>query len=259
MNSPVLNVATREQQGGTCWFHAIMNGLLMSQRPRHYLRQLLKDKGINTNLISNACPRTIDGFWRYIAYRLKGPRTISPRIRNVNVIKASGARRRFANPLGFIPRKGNTKSNYTRRIAISRSSVTGGTISDLYNIYKKLFGSDFSYKNSNTKSTPAFIMKKGNDLDTFTKHNGTWYYLSHAYIKLKGKGGFWGHVVSGYINSHDNYKMFDSNRSDPVDWIWRTSRYDDEYLKWFNTIYKLPSMFGFVRIQKWGIYIRSDL
>jgi hypothetical protein len=231
----------------------------MSHRSRNYIKEIIKTKGITNNLGIGGCPRTIEGFWRYIAYRLKGPKTISPRIRNVNAIKASGARRRFANPLGFIPRKGNTKSNYKRRISLSRSSVTGGTISDLYNIYKKLFGKEFSYKNSNTKSTPAFIMKKGNDLENITRHNGEWYYLSHAYIVLRGKGGFWGHVVSGYINSHNNYKIFDSNMNKSYDWIWRTSEYDEAYLKWFNTVYDFPKMFGFTRIQKWGIYIRSDL
>ena len=247
-----INVATRNQQGGTCWFHAIINGLVMSHRCRKYLRTMIKDRGLspskNSFGSSGACPRTIEGFWKYIAYRLKGPGSISPRIRNVNAIKAAGLRRNVANPFGFIPRFGNTLSNYKRRALASRSSVTGGTISDLYNLYKKLFGGN--------KKNPVFIVRKGNDFPTNLDN----YTLSHAYIQLNGKGGFWGHAIAGFINRFGYYKVFDSNNSRrTIDWHWRLSKYDKMFLDEFNEYYELSGFFKFVSIKKYAIYIRNDL
>ena len=251
-NNKNINVATRNQQGGTCWFHAIINGLVMSHRCRRYLRTMIKDRGLSPskNSLGGACPRTIEGFWKYIAYRLKGPGAISPRIRNVNAIKAAGLRRNVANPFGFIPRFGNTLSNYKRRALASRSSVTGGTISDLYNLYKKLFGDD--------KKNPVFIIRKGNDFPT--NLDDYKYILSHAYIQITGKGGFWGHAIAGFINRFGNYKAFDSNNSrHAIDWTWKNSEYDKYTLDWFNEYYGLSGFFKFVSIKKYAVYIRRDL
>ena len=253
-----INVATRNQQGGTCWFHAIINGLVMSHRCRKYLLTLIKDRGLspskNSSGSSGACPRTIEGFWKYIAYRLKGPGSISPRIRNVNAIKASGLRRKVANPFGFIPRFGNTLSNYKRRAVASRSSVTGGTISDLYNLYKKLFGGG----TTNNKKNPVFIVRKGNDFPT--NLDDYKYILSHAYIQITGKGGFWGHAIAGFINRFGYYKAFDSNDSRrTLDWPWKVSVHDKHMLDYFNEYYGLSGFFKLVSIKKYAVYIRNDL
>ncbi len=255
-----VNVATRNQQGPTCWFHAILNGLIMSAVSRNYLLKIVKDKGVSP-LNSGACPRTIDGFWKYIAYRLKGPKSISPRIRNVNVIKSVGVRRKFANPFGFIPRKGNTPSNYKRRASASRSSVTGGTVYDLYNLYKKLFGSDFSYNNnSNNKKNPVFMLVKGDSFPLFTKNKDEYIYkLSHVYIVMLGIGGVWGHVISGFINSHGNFKLFDSNAANRViNWNWSEPN-DKELVEFFNNFYRFPIFFNLRSVKKYAIYIRYDL
>jgi hypothetical protein len=252
-----VNVAFRKQQGGTCWFHAIMNGLLMSYMPRKYLREMIKQKGISNNSFTmNSCPRTIDGFWKYIAYRLKGAGNINARVRNVNVIKAVGARRKFANPLGFIPRRGNTVSSYTKRVAKSRSSVTGGSISDLYNIYTKLFANDFSYRKNS--STPKFFLRKGNDFEPYFKYNGEWYYISHAYIQVSGRGGFWGHAIAGYKTMRGTYKISDSNLEAPYDFNWRVSENDKILIDWMNEVYGLPSIVGLKTIKKYAIYVRQD-
>lgn len=259
-NSPGLNVATRNQQGGTCWFHAIVNGLIMSAVSRKYLLKIIKNGGYSP-LNSGSCPRTVDGFWKYIAYRLKGPKKISPRIRNVNAIKAASLRRkRFVNPFGFIPRKGDTMSTYRRRALASRTSVTGGTISDLYNFYKKLFGSDFYYRNRNNtnKKHPVFMLVKGNQFSKFKERNDKLYLLSHAYIALIGTGGFWGHVVAGFRNSHGNFKLVDSNFTNkPISWDWSESD-DSELIKWFNSVYNLPTFFNIRKLKKYAVYIRSD-
>jgi hypothetical protein len=259
--SPGLNVATRNQQGGTCWFHAIINGLIMSAVSRKYLLRSIRERGISA-LNSGACPRTIDGFWRYIAYRLKGPRSISPRIRNVNAIKAAGLRRnKFANPIGFIPRIRNTISTYKRRAYASRTSVTGGTVSDLYNLYKKLFGSDFAYGNGNAnKKNPAFMLVKGDSFPLFKKNKDEYIYkLSHAYISLKGAGGLWGHVIAGFINSRGNFKLYDSNYAkEAIDWDWNNSN-NKEMLDEFNRFYGLPKLFNLRKVVKYAVYIRYDL
>jgi hypothetical protein len=263
--SPGLNVATRHQQGGTCWFHAIVNGLIMSAVSRKYLLRLLRERGFSPSksaLSSGACPRTIDGFWKYIAYRLKGPKSISPRIRNVNAIKAAGLRRnKFANPMGFIPRIKNTMSTYRRRALASRTSVTGGTISDLYNLYKKLFGSDFSYRNGNSnKKNPAFMIVKGDSFPVFKKTKDEYIYkLSHAYIQMTGLGGFWGHAITGFINSRGNFKLYDSNNAEEtIDWDWNNSN-NKNMLDEFNKWYGFPKFFNLRKVKKYAIYIRYDL
>lgn len=265
MSSPGLNVATRHQQGGTCWFHAILNGLIMSAVSREYLRTCIKNRGLSPSksvLKTGACPRTIDGFWEYIAYRLKGPKSISPRIRNVNVIKASGLRRnKFANPLGFIPRKGDTMSTYKRRALASRTSVTGGNVYDLYNLYKKLFGSDFTYRNGNSnKKNPAFMLVKGDSFPIYKKNKDAHLYkLSHAYIVMMGVGGFWGHAISGFINSRGNFKLYDSTyANDVISWDWNNSN-NKEMLDEFNRFYRLPKFFNLRKVKKYAVYIRYGL
>jgi len=265
-NSPRINVATRLQQGGTCWFHAIISGLIMSKICRRYLLKVIRERGLSPTksaLKTGACPRTIDGFWKYIAYRLKGPKSISPRIRNVNAIKAAGLRRnKIANFFGFIPRFGNTLSTYRRRALASRTSVTGGTVSDLYNLYKKLFGNDFMYQNKNKNNgntkPPVFILRKGNDFPYFFNHKGDVYTLSHAYIVMMGVGGVWGHAVSGILNNN-NYVVYDSAHNNTVRWWWRTSEDDKNALTFFNKRYDLPRYFNLRTIKKYAVYIRYDV
>lgn len=260
--SPGLNVATRAQQGWTCWFHAIVDGLIMSAVSRKYLRSEIKKRGLNSNALnSGTCPRTIDGFWKYIAYRIKGSRSISPRIRNVNAIKASGLRRnKFANPLGFIPRKGDTMSVYKRRASASRSSVTAGTVSDMYNLYKQLFGNDFSYENkANKNNHPAFILVKGDSFPHYKIINRRSYSLSHVFISLIGVGGLWGHIISGFINSRSIFKLYDSNvPSIAVNWDWSKSNNKD-LLDYINSRYGFPRFFNLRKVRKYAVYIRYDL
>jgi hypothetical protein len=159
-------------------------------------------------------------------------------------------RRKVANPFGFIPRIGNTLSNYKRRALASRSSVTGGTISDLYNLYKTLFGDD--------KKNPVFIVRKGKDFPTHLDNYS--YILSHAYIELAGRGGLWGHAVAGFINRNLDYKVFDSNESRrTIDWTWKDSEHDKHMLDYFNEDYELSGFFKFASIKKYAVYIRRDL
>jgi hypothetical protein len=114
-------------------------------------------------------------------------------------------------------------------------------------LYKKLFGDD-----------KVFIVRKGNDFPTHLDDYK--YILSHAYIQITGKGGFWGHAIAGFINRFGNYKAFDSNNSRHViDWTWRDSKYDNYALDWFNEYYGLSGFFKLVSIKKYAVYIRNDL
>lgn len=67
------------QTGGTCWFHAALNGLLMSPRSRRILRERNSGGGI---------------FWNYIRTRLNRGNVRS--MTNRNVIESAGLRNRNA-------------------------------------------------------------------------------------------------------------------------------------------------------------------
>lgn len=67
------------QTGGTCWFHAVLNGLIMSPIARRILRERRSDNSI---------------FWNYIRSRLNRGNVRS--MSNRNVIESAGLRNRNA-------------------------------------------------------------------------------------------------------------------------------------------------------------------
>ena len=255
MNNSPPNVATRAQQGGTCWFHAIINGLLMSWKTRKILREYLaRENRVNTG--NKSCPVSRAAFWGYIAHRLKGPGAISPSYSNANIIRSSGARRRTVNPLGFIPRKGNTRTNYMRRVWKSRSGVTGGSFPDLLNIYEKMFGNVLSYKNKGPIN-PLFVIRKGNDFKPIIIHKGVEYSLSHSYLAMYGKSGLFGHAIAGYVSRLGTYRIFESGWNKVFSYDWKSSEDDKTLLDWFNTEF-MPFGLKLASMKKWAVYVRMD-
>lgn len=263
-NSP--NVLTRRQQGPTCWFHATINGLLMSWKSRRMLESRIPLA--NTNIggrsifssnssLTNSCPtRRASGqmFWQYIADRLRGKGTVSPRYVNKNVIKNLGIRRKYVpNVVSMIPRLSNTKRTYMRRFTSARSSVMGGTFSDLLNVYDKLFPGEVSMASENRPTT--FVIKKGNDFEKYPRHAGRNYDLSHAYIQVMISSRLAGHAMTGYVSRLGNYNLYDSGYNRYVkDFRWQMSATDPILIDYIRENYSLPV----TKVSKWAIYIRSD-
>ena len=256
MNEYENNVATRPQEGGTCWFHAIINGLLMSWRTRKMLKEKIKELGINNSNILPAgiCPsKKYNKFWQYIAHRLSGPGKVNRKYKNYNVIKNIKARRRTINPIGMIPRFGNTKTEYMKRFLKSRSGVTGGTFTDLLNIYEKMFGNDFSYKNYGKKKS-SLLVKNGPNLTPSVIHDGEEYAISHSYIAISAMNGLIGHAVCGYVSRVGTYRIFDSAIDTSFEFDWTTNEFDKVLLEWISS--RIP--FKMTKVHRWGIYIRYD-
>lgn len=196
-------VKGHRQKGGTCWFHAIINGLLMSPLARKVLMNKLRyinhgerltniqGKSIFNN---SSCPSIkhakISLFWDYIRNRLRGGRVPVTNINNRNIILSTGLR---------------------------NNSVRGGKFIDMYALYKKIFPGDYkiSFIGSNT---PTFVFKIGQKFERFVFHHGSVYALSHSYLTIPGRVSK--HIVSGFINKNGNPRVYDSatNSYYPMNW-----------------------------------------
>lgn len=188
-NSPLPR--RHKQKGGTCWFHAAINGLLMSPIARRVLKNRLRfvNRGERLTNVGGrsifspfACPskQASDAlFWDYIRERLKGGRR-RMNVSNRNVVVSSGLR---------------------------KSNVRGGNFVDMYNLYKKLFPgeSKVSFIGS---GTPLFVFKHGKRFDRVIIHRGIEYTLSHAYITMTGSKST--HIISGFIDARGTPKIYDS-------------------------------------------------
>lgn len=252
------NIKSRQQQGGTCWFHGIINGLLMSQRPRQLLQRMVAGMNLGPDNANNtACPaRTASAawFWKYIRHRLSGGGNVSSVFRNKNVIKSVGLRRVTMRPSGFIPRVQNTLSSWRGRIMASRSGVTGGTAEDLINLYQKLFPENFS---------SLFIIKPfGNFQSTINPYvphtmerNGTRYTLSHAWIHFNVRP-FMGHVVTGYKTKYGTFRVYDSGTNTVYQrYDWTVRARVSPLLKMYDESLPFPLKTRGMKI--WAVYMKS--
>ena len=174
-------VKRHKQKGGTCWFHAIINGLLMSPIARKVLIHKLKfvshgERLTNIqgrSIFGNSCPTKQARsalFWDYIRERLRGGR-VPMNVQNRNIIISSGLR---------------------------NNSVRGGKFMDMYALYKKLFPGDYKISFIGPQ-TPTFVFKHGKTFDRTVIHRGVKYVLSHSYITLTGPNSV--HIVAGFIKN----------------------------------------------------------
>jgi hypothetical protein len=205
------SIRYRMQQGGTCWFHSIVNALLMSQRPRAILKRMSENvPDDNRRRNFNLCPmRSAPSllFWRYIKHRLEGFGGVSSAFKNTNVIKSSGVRG-FDHRVRIFLREG-------LRRAMARDNFEGGTKHDLFNFYRKMF------------PRGLFIIKeyKGEAPIPHTLAGG--YTLTHADITawirplaLKANTIIYGHTIAGYITPTGKYKMYDSASDKVINYDW---------------------------------------
>lgn len=192
-------VKGHKQKGGTCWFHAIINGLLMSPLARKVLMNKLRYISHGERLTNiqgrsifnnSSCPSIkhakISLFWDYIRNRLRGGRVPITNINNRNIILSTGLR---------------------------NNTVRGGRFTDMYALYKKLFPGD--YKISFIGSgTPTFVFKIGQKFDRFVFHHGSVYALSHSYITASH------HIVAGFINKNGVPKIYNSAKNSYYSMNW---------------------------------------
>ncbi len=253
INSP--SVRTRRQQGGTCWFHAIINGLLMSPKARSILARRIPPINTKVGDVSifsnhNSCPsKSASGelFWSYIAHRIGKIGVVNVHYKNKNVIRNIGLRATKTKFLAMIPRLTNTKRTYMKRLLSSRSSVMGGIVTDMYHVYDKLFPGDWSKIGENKPTT--FVVKKGKEFDKHIKHAGADYDLSHCYITCHGVAH--GHAITGYVSS-DLY-IYDSSfdKRKKIDWNLKSS---DKEIK--EQIIKKDHKFSVIRLIKYATYVK---
>jgi hypothetical protein len=220
MNETV-RVRMRRQQGGTCWFHAIINGLLLTPKTRRILMDLTQ--GVPPLKVNgDICPTKNAGyefFLRYIKYRLQQGGVVNSAIRNANVIRAGGFRGYFNQP-GF--------ARLSFLSVANKSLKLGGHPSDVLWFYKRFFPSNFTNRN-NGNTTPMFVMKVfgrmlGSGSNPAVPHklerNGVPYELTHSWISFWIKPFPEGHAVAGYRLRDGRYFVYDSGLGMRIDCDW---------------------------------------
>lgn len=203
MNENRPAVRYTKQEGDTCWFHAIVNGLVMSKRPREIMAILSNNVPDDNRRNYSFCPMrnaSKDVFWRYIKHRISSYGRVNSSYKNVNVIKSSGVR-------GFVNR---VKS-------MVRRNTGNGTARDVLNFYKKMFRPElFKLKTVSARNNVAETHSLG-------------YALTHSWIglivgKVNANNSIeiaGGHSVCGYVTPSGNYKIYDSMNDKIYDVDWR--------------------------------------
>jgi len=202
------SIRYRKQQGDTCWFHSIVNGLLMSARTRAILKQMSENvPDDNRRRNFNLCPmRTAPStlFWRYIKHRLDGYGGVNSAFKNTNVIRSANFR-------GFDYRV-RTFLKKGLRAAMARDKYDAGTKHDMFAFYRKMF------------PRGLFILKEYEDGPIpHTLPGG--YTLTHADVSIweapsKANEIIYGHAIAGYITATGKYKMYDSASDKVIDYDW---------------------------------------
>ena len=217
LNKHGLNrVRIRKQQGGTCWFHSIVNGLLMSPRPRRLLKQMTAH--ISAGAASNAsvCPtRGVSREWflRYIKHRLEGPGNVNNVFKNVNVIRSAGLR-------GLGSPKTARYSLASVYNSVAGRQASGGTVGDLKWFYRKMFPETTFIIKKFRNIAGQYIGRSNPEVPHFLTKNGMTYELTHAFIS------FWirpvaGHAITGYKTASGKFEAFDSALNKKVpDYDW---------------------------------------
>lgn len=186
----------RKQVDGTCWFQSVINGWLLSDRARIYLRKRLEayKKFKNTLPVSlKACPKRIldpDLFFSYVDEHLKGNANKNQtKYKNVNLIKNL-----------------SMEQNNTRK-GLMGGGVTKNVEIFLDNIFKNNWG-------------------RGKDIIVKNKiEPEPGYALSHCSIHLWADDGKPGHAVTGYTCNGKRI-VYDSNtdRYLNIDWAMKTGQ-----------------------------------
>ena len=243
-NAPVR---TRPQQGGTCWFHAIINGLLMSPRPRRLLRTMVAGVA-PMNLAGEVCPprrAKREWFLKYIKHRLETNGPVHNAFRNENVIRSTGLR--------GLGRPSTARYSFESVANKVTPGIFGGSLGDLVWFYNQMFPGQFTSRDG--ASTPLFVMKKfgshsghGNPaVPHELMRNGVRYELTHAWMSYR-TGLVSGHAIAGYKTPGGEYRAYDSAFGITIpgyDWTKATA------------VSNAPKMWNVHKLRTGGVVVRA--
>jgi hypothetical protein len=198
-NLNTRNNSIRVQYGGTCWFHTLLNGWLLSGNGRKILISRVQFTNPNPEL-DNICPvrsKIPSYFWNYIKFELSAPKDhiwANVRLQNKyhesNLIRATGLR------------KGD--------------NVSGGTYRDMEPFMNFIAPGNWSKK----PGLDICILHYGRGFKEI--HPPPGYQPSHAYIALTSSNPETmgrGHAITGYVRNGE-YKIADSNSTRPIPCDW---------------------------------------
>ena len=220
MNNSTL--ARKKQGGKTCWFHAALNGFLLSSVGRQFLRYILDTENVK-EITKDICPmKSLDN--RKLALQL---------------IK------------GYLNEGISTsKENVNTFVKYNKNMNKGGTVNDQAKLYNTLFykyksfikvgylsNNNKKYKTSFEFNGPTNIINKKN-----LKNNNN-YILSHSIITVQSNT--YGHDMCGYKNIKGEYVIFDSGTGKDVDIDWSNfdtlqSNITKYVTKWYSNLSGVP-------------------
>ncbi len=202
----------REQIGGTCWFQGIMNGWLLSDGGRVFLKARLdaykRYKNIK-NLNTSSCPRRKfdpDFFFSYLDSYFKGNKNWNQQTyKNVNLIA------------NLSLQQGNKDKGLEGGYSTYQSE-------NMKNFMKNIFGTNWSYEpNKDIYLTDKIKPVPG-------------YRLNHCIMGMRQENTP-GHAVTGYF-CNKKPVVFDSNASNYLDIDWRTEKGKKQLKRYYASMYK---------------------
>ena len=198
-NLNTRNNSIRIQKGGTCWFHTLLNGWLLSDIGRQVLTNRVRFTNPNPEL-DNICPvrsKIPSYFWNYIKFELSAPKDhIWANVRLQNKYH---------------------ESNLIRSLNLRKGgNVSGGTYRDIEPFMNFIAPGNWSKK----PRLDICILHYGRGFKEIRPPIG--YRPSHAYIALTSSNpetmGH-GHAITGYVRNGE-YKIADSNNTRPFQCDW---------------------------------------
>lgn len=229
----------RFQIGPTCWFHATLNGWLLSDVGRKFLKIYLKKFKYSNNVKPYtrvmACPRR--GvipvyFWSYVEYMIK-------QIENPRKLDTFNA----AVQLGIEYEQNAVIKNL---IPERNSERRGGRVSDTQIFFDKVFTPKHWGKSIEKYYGRRIIYTKEFIEDDIPDVSG--YTLSHAYITYTSKN-LHRHAICGVIYKKQMY-IYNSNRLEMIRCDWRNHKNLEMFLKQQYDIKTLDEVLP--------VYIRKD-
>lgn len=226
------NFRGRKQTKGTCWYQAILNGWMLSDKGRIVMKRKLQafkqshEMKPFTNM--KACPMRgkIPSvyFWSYVDFMFR-------KSKNSNFY--SNVMRGIEFPEGKLIRSSHMRSNL-------ENVVGGATVIDNIHFSEFLFG----------KNSHDVVIY--NTSDTNPPRSVKGYTLSHGTISGTGTGKDRGHAIAMYI-SRGKPMIFDSNYEKPFQFDWINHR--EELIKYFENMYGYKN----VKTNTTFTYIRNNI
>jgi hypothetical protein len=204
-NLNTRNNSIRIQKAGTCWFHAILNGWLLSPIGRKILLSRVKYTTQPNAELDNVCPlrkKIPNFFWNYIRFELHAPRDhiwanmkLQNKYHEANLIKSIGLRNQ------------------------TLENVSGGNIDDVFHFMNFIAPNNWSHRQTSIHDIRVIHFTW---LDKPFIPDG--FEISHAYIGLfNSNRKLIPHAITGYVTSSGEYKIADSNSVRPFSCDWFTN------------------------------------